>query len=75
MDLATQCFLEIEDETAEIKDRPVGFQLDEKVNIAIGPCVSSGHRTKHSNVPCSVPCRYGKQFFSAGAEVDEPQRR
>jgi hypothetical protein len=75
IDLTAERFFEIEDETAEVEDRPARLQLDEEVDIAIRPCVPSGHGTEHTNVTCSVSCRNGEEFVSAGAEISERQPR
>ncbi len=43
IDFAAKCLLQIEDETAEVKNGPVWLELNEEVDIAIGPCVAAGH--------------------------------
>ena len=75
IDLTAQRFFEIEDETAEVEDRSARLQLDEEVDIAIGPRVPAGHGTEHANVTCSVSRRNGEEFVSAVAEIGERQPR
>ncbi len=73
IDLTAQRFLQIEDETAEVEDGPARRELDEEVDIAIGPRVPSGHGTDQANVTCSVSRRNGEEFVSAVAEIGERQ--
>ncbi len=75
IDPAAQRFLQIEDETAEVEDRSARRELDEEVDIAIGPCVPPGHGTKHANVTCSVSRRNGEEFVAAVAEIGERQTK
>jgi hypothetical protein len=75
IDLPAQRFFKIEDEPAEVEDGPARLQLDEKVDIAVRPSISSGHGPEHPDMACAVPRRNSEKLLSAGAEVGEPQRR
>jgi hypothetical protein len=73
IDLTAQRFLQIEDEGAEVEDGPARRELNEEVDVAIGPRVPSGHGTDHANLTCPVSCGNGEEFVSAVAEAGERQ--
>ncbi len=73
IDLASQRFLQIEDEPAEVEDGPARRELDEEVDIAVAPRVPSGYGTDYANMTCSVSPRNGEDFVSAVAEIGERQ--
>ena len=74
VDFPPQRFFEIEDKPAEVKDGPSWFQLDEEVDIAIRPRVSSGHGSKYANALCSVTRRNGEELVPSIAESGQRHR-
>lgn len=67
VDLPAQRILEVKDETAEIEDCAAGFKLDQKIDVAVGTCLSACYGAKHTNVAGSVPCGDGEKLLSAEA--------
>ncbi len=73
IDFQAQQVFEIEDETAEVEDGHTRLELDEEVDIAIGPRVPSGYGPKHADVTGPVPRGDCNEFISAGTEIGKCQ--
>ena len=68
---AAECFLEIEDQFAEVEDAALSVHIYQKIQVAARPSVAARNRPEHADVPRSVSLSNSDDLLAASAKVVE----
>jgi hypothetical protein len=69
LDCTSEQFLEILLEGDQVQQRAPRLDLDEQVDVAIRPRITSGHRTKHADIARAVARRQFKDLLSVRLQI------
>jgi hypothetical protein len=56
--------LQVDQQAAEIEQAAAGFQVHEKINVAVGIALAARHRAKDANVSRPAPGRYAENLVA-----------